>query len=81
MFALSLLYFGHLFKLYAFINQLQWTIETLALILSIFELLGYFIGNYCISELYNEHLLRKLLMTFGLINFLSSLPSFQSIHS
>ncbi|CAD8164717.1 unnamed protein product [Paramecium pentaurelia] len=81
MFALSLLYFGHLFKLYAFVNQLQWTIETLALILSIFELLGYFIGNYCISELYNEHLLRKLLMTFGLINFLSSLPSFQSIHS
>ncbi|CAD8088084.1 unnamed protein product [Paramecium sonneborni] len=81
MFALSLVYFGHLFKLYTFANQLQWTIETLALILSIFELLGYFIGNYCISELYNENLLRKLLMTFGLINFLSSLPSFQSIHS
>ncbi|CAD8161063.1 unnamed protein product [Paramecium octaurelia] len=80
MFALSLLYFGHLFKLNAFVNQFQWTIETLALILSIFELLGYFIGNYCISELYNEQLLRKLLMTFGLINFLSSLPSFQSIH-
>ncbi|CAD8074785.1 unnamed protein product [Paramecium primaurelia] len=81
MFTLSLLYFGHLFKLYVFIYQLQWSVQTLALILSIFELLGYFIGNYCISQLYNQHLLRKLLMTFGLINYLSSLPSFQSIHS
>lgn len=75
-FTLSLLYFGHVFRLQYFVNSLKWSLESLTLTIGIFELAGYFISNYWLVELYYDNLLSKFLKIFGIITLASAIPYF-----